>query len=176
MATRIVTVLDTTPPVLTVTGANPWNLNAGTTFVDPGATATDACAGDLTANIVRTGAVNALRRLSHHAWFPEKNEPRYLGCYGQKRFRHAASQPLSASMVVHLRFNCRFGSNCEIRPKSLGASAPLRMLRHGESGRRRARDEEKDRGESALALDGHQTEQADLERVRTTFQTAGPRS
>jgi hypothetical protein len=54
-----VIVADTKPPVLTVVGANPLNVDVGTPFVDPGATATDACEGTLTASIVRTGTVNA---------------------------------------------------------------------------------------------------------------------
>src|SRR5437667_11830155 len=56
--TRTVVVTDTTPPVLTLVGANPLNLDVGTPFTDPGATAFDACEGDLTASIVRTGTVN----------------------------------------------------------------------------------------------------------------------
>ncbi len=55
---RNVNVVDTTPPVLALVGANPLNLDAGTPFSDPGATAIDACAGDLAAGIVRTGNVN----------------------------------------------------------------------------------------------------------------------
>jgi alpha-tubulin suppressor-like RCC1 family protein len=55
---RAVVVTDTAPPTLTILGPNPLTLVLGTPFVDPGATASDACAGDLTAGIVRTGAVN----------------------------------------------------------------------------------------------------------------------
>jgi len=40
-------VQDTTPPVLTLLGANPIILQTGTAFQDPGATATDSCAGAL---------------------------------------------------------------------------------------------------------------------------------
>jgi hypothetical protein len=58
VATRTVTVVDTTPPVLTLLGSNPMTLSLGAPFIDPGATASDACAGDLTASIVRTGTVN----------------------------------------------------------------------------------------------------------------------
>ncbi len=47
--TRTVNVVDTTPPVITLLGANPLTLEAGAAFVDPGATAFDTCAGDLTA-------------------------------------------------------------------------------------------------------------------------------
>ncbi len=58
-ATRTVNVVDTTPPVITLLGPNPLTLEAGSPFVDPGATAVDTCAGDLTAQIVAGGAVNA---------------------------------------------------------------------------------------------------------------------
>jgi hypothetical protein len=56
-ATRTVNVVDTTPPVVTVTGANPMTVECHTAFVDPGATASDACNGSL--SIVVTGSVNA---------------------------------------------------------------------------------------------------------------------
>jgi len=54
-----VSVVDTIAPVLTLTGANPLTLEAGTPFADPGATATDTVAGNLTGAIVVSGAVNA---------------------------------------------------------------------------------------------------------------------
>ena len=59
LATRKVQLADTIPPALSVLGANPLNLDVGTGYLDPGATAIDACAGDLTANITRSGTVNA---------------------------------------------------------------------------------------------------------------------
>jgi hypothetical protein len=48
-----------TPPTITLIGANPFNLTTGTTFVDPGATATDLEDGNATttAHIVVTGTV-----------------------------------------------------------------------------------------------------------------------
>jgi uncharacterized repeat protein (TIGR01451 family) len=57
-ATRIVTVEDTVAPVITLDGANPMQVGFGTVFVDPGATASDGCAGDLTSSIVVTGTVD----------------------------------------------------------------------------------------------------------------------
>ena len=57
-ATRIVTVQDTIAPVITLNGDNPMTVGFGTVFTDPGATALDGCAGDLTASIVVTGSVN----------------------------------------------------------------------------------------------------------------------
>lgn len=57
-ATRTVSVVDTTPPALTLTGASPLTLECKAPFTDPGATASDVCAGDLTAAIVLGGNVN----------------------------------------------------------------------------------------------------------------------
>ena len=49
---------DTTPPVITLNGATPINLNVGDTFSDPGATATDDTDGDLSALIQTTGSID----------------------------------------------------------------------------------------------------------------------
>ena len=57
-ASFTVSVVDTTPPVLTLLGANPMTVEGGATFTDPGATATDVVAGTLTAQIHVTGSVN----------------------------------------------------------------------------------------------------------------------
>jgi len=51
---RIV-VVDTTPPVITLLGANPLLVGVGATFADPGATATDNVDGNLTAQITVSG-------------------------------------------------------------------------------------------------------------------------
>ncbi|WP_224368916.1 immunoglobulin-like domain-containing protein [Hyalangium versicolor] len=53
-ATRLVTVIDVQPPVLKILGPLSQSIECGTPYVDPGATATDACAGDLSAAIVAT--------------------------------------------------------------------------------------------------------------------------
>ena len=45
--TRTVNVLDVTPPVITLKGANPMNIVQGSTFTDPGATATDDVDGSV---------------------------------------------------------------------------------------------------------------------------------
>ena len=55
---RTVTVIDNLPPTITLQGGTPAAHECGSPFEDPGATANDACAGDLTANINRTGSVN----------------------------------------------------------------------------------------------------------------------
>lgn len=57
--TRTVNVIDTTIPVITLTGANPLNHEVDTVFVDPGATASDNIDGDISASIGVSGAVNA---------------------------------------------------------------------------------------------------------------------
>jgi len=58
ITTRTVVVADTTPPTLVLRGANPMTVPVNTVFADPGATAVDACAGDLTSNILVTGSVD----------------------------------------------------------------------------------------------------------------------
>ncbi len=57
-ATRAVTVVDTIAPVITVNGPNPMTVECHTSFTDPGATATDSCAGNLTVNTSGTVDVN----------------------------------------------------------------------------------------------------------------------
>ncbi|MBN2867286.1 MAG: DUF5011 domain-containing protein, partial [Flavobacteriaceae bacterium] len=49
---------DTTPPVITLTGASTINLEVGDTYTELGATATDNEDGDITSSIVITGTVN----------------------------------------------------------------------------------------------------------------------
>jgi len=55
---RTVTVTDDTPPTLVLVGAAKQTQECGTPFVDPGAKASDVCAGDLTGQITRTGSVD----------------------------------------------------------------------------------------------------------------------
>ncbi len=50
--------VDETPPVITLLGDNPFNLFAGQSFDDPGATALDNVDGDISSDIVVTGTVN----------------------------------------------------------------------------------------------------------------------
>lgn len=52
-------VPDTSPPVITILGANPAIILEGTRYVDAGATALDAEDGDLTSAIVTTSTVDA---------------------------------------------------------------------------------------------------------------------
>ncbi|HMF56097.1 MAG TPA: DUF5011 domain-containing protein, partial [Pyrinomonadaceae bacterium] len=56
--TRVVHVRDTIKPTITLNGPNPMTVECHSTFTDPGATATDGCAGDISGSIVRTGSVN----------------------------------------------------------------------------------------------------------------------
>jgi hypothetical protein len=56
---QTVTVKDTTLPVISLVGGSSMILECHSTFTEPGATAADTCAGDLSAQIVRTGTVNA---------------------------------------------------------------------------------------------------------------------
>jgi hypothetical protein len=57
-AARTVNVADTRAPGISLVGSASMSVNRGSTFVDPGATASDACSGNLTAAIVKTGTVN----------------------------------------------------------------------------------------------------------------------
>jgi uncharacterized protein YjbI with pentapeptide repeats len=56
--TRIVNVVDTTPPVITLLGTTPVTVEVGGTYADAGATATDIGDGDLTLSIVPSSNVN----------------------------------------------------------------------------------------------------------------------
>ena len=56
--TRTVHVVDTTLPVLTLAGASMLTNECHTAFVDPGATASDSCAGDVTSSIIVRGTVD----------------------------------------------------------------------------------------------------------------------
>ncbi|HEX8129263.1 MAG TPA: immunoglobulin-like domain-containing protein [Pyrinomonadaceae bacterium] len=57
-ATRTVHVVDTTDPVITLNGGNTTTVECHGVFTDPGAEATDACAGDLDSAIQVSGTVN----------------------------------------------------------------------------------------------------------------------
>lgn len=50
--------VDTTSPVITVTGDNPATIEKGSPYIEVGATASDNVDGDLTSDIVITGTVN----------------------------------------------------------------------------------------------------------------------
>lgn len=56
--TRTVNVVDTTPPAITVLGTNPLAIECGVGYTDAGATALDACNGDLTGLIAAVNPVN----------------------------------------------------------------------------------------------------------------------
>lgn len=53
--TRTVTVQDSTPPVITLSGDSTVTVECGSSYLDAGATALDACDGDLSTSIVVTG-------------------------------------------------------------------------------------------------------------------------
>ncbi|MDF1555320.1 MAG: DUF5011 domain-containing protein [Deferrisomatales bacterium] len=53
--TRAVTVADTTPPVITLLGDSPMQVEAGTAYLEPGATAEDGFEGDLSLSVAVGG-------------------------------------------------------------------------------------------------------------------------
>jgi prepilin-type N-terminal cleavage/methylation domain-containing protein len=55
---RTIIVRDVLAPVITLNGSNPVNMDAGTTYTDAGATATDDVDGNVTSKITVTGTVN----------------------------------------------------------------------------------------------------------------------
>ncbi|MGZ5527844.1 MAG: beta strand repeat-containing protein [Limisphaerales bacterium] len=57
-ATRVVHVTDTIGPVVTILGDNPATVACHTAYVEAGATAADACAGDVTGSIVISGLLD----------------------------------------------------------------------------------------------------------------------
>jgi hypothetical protein len=59
-ATRTVNVVDTTAPVITLNGANPLTVECHGSFTDPGATATDTCAGSLPVTVSGSIDVNTV--------------------------------------------------------------------------------------------------------------------
>lgn len=56
----VLTVQDTIPPVIRLNGTNPMFLQVDSAFVDPGATATDLCAGALSVTVSGTVITNAV--------------------------------------------------------------------------------------------------------------------
>jgi len=52
---------DTTPPTLTIKGSNPATVEAGSTYADAGAEASDNIDGDITSSITTTNSVNTSR-------------------------------------------------------------------------------------------------------------------
>src|SRR5205823_230332 len=56
---RTVHVVDTTPPALTLSGSPTMTIECHSVFADPGASATDLCAGDLSSAIQVSGSVDA---------------------------------------------------------------------------------------------------------------------
>jgi hypothetical protein len=59
-ATQTVTVIDTTPPIITLNGGNPITVECHTSFTDPGATAHDNCSANAPATASGTVNVNVV--------------------------------------------------------------------------------------------------------------------
>ena len=56
---RTITIVDTQAPTISLNGNPTINVQAGTTYVDPGFTATDIYDGDLTAQVLVTGTIDS---------------------------------------------------------------------------------------------------------------------
>jgi hypothetical protein len=56
--TVAINIVDTVAPTIILNGPNPMTVECHTAFVDPGATASDGCAGNLTGAITVAGSVN----------------------------------------------------------------------------------------------------------------------
>lgn len=54
----LVNIVDTVAPIITLNGSSPMTVECHTDFIDPGATASDGCAGDLTGSITVSGSVD----------------------------------------------------------------------------------------------------------------------
>jgi hypothetical protein len=65
---------DTIPPVITIIGDNPMLIDVGSTFTDPGATATDDTDGDISAAIVSTNNVNTAAEGSYTVTYNVSDE------------------------------------------------------------------------------------------------------
>jgi hypothetical protein len=72
--TLSVVVEDTTPPVIILIGLDVINIEIGSAFVDPGATASDDCGGDLTGSIAVTGEVDEQTEGSYSLTYTVEDE------------------------------------------------------------------------------------------------------
>ena len=61
-------MVDTTAPVITITGANPVEVDLGSTYSDAGATAADSYDGDLTSSITVSSNVDTSTSWNLHSY------------------------------------------------------------------------------------------------------------
>lgn len=93
---------DNHPPIITLIGSSTINILEGTTFTDPGATATDIEDGDLTSHIVKTGTVNTSIVGNHTITYSVTDSA-------------GASSSVTRTVVVNPNINaCRYGTNGEL--------------------------------------------------------------
>lgn len=85
--TRTVNV-DIQPPVLSLTGDNPFSICMGDTYVEPGVTASDNCDADIASRLVVSGPVNSSQPGS------------YTVTYNVTDSAGNAAQPLSRTVLV----------------------------------------------------------------------------
>jgi len=117
--TRMVNVVDTTPPTITLEGDNPLILEAGTPYVEPGYTAADNYDGDITASVVVSGSVDhnavgtyVLRyNVTDSSANPAEEKTRTVNVVGVPPFEIVwIAEPPPGEGTVQLTWNSRSGA------------------------------------------------------------------
>ncbi len=104
----VLTVQDTLPPVITLSGSNPLYVELGASFTDPGASALDTCSGSVPAiasGIVNT-AVSGTNFVIYTATDPQGN----TSTATRTVIVHDTTPPVISWSFTNLTFAC--GTNC----------------------------------------------------------------
>ncbi|MFL6255471.1 MAG: PxKF domain-containing protein [Pyrinomonadaceae bacterium] len=121
-ATRTVVVSDTIKPVITLNGANPMTILLHSTFTDPGASASDSCAGPFAATASGTVNNNAVGTytITYNATDPSGN----------------AADPVTRTVNVIYDFSGFFSpiNNAAINQVNAGRSIPVKFNLAGNQG------------------------------------------
>ena len=121
-ATRTVVVSDTIKPVITLNGANPITILLHSTFTDPGASASDSCAGSFAATASGTVNNNAVGTytITYNATDPSGN----------------AAIPVTRTVMVIYDFSGFFSpvNNAALNQANAGRSIPVKFNLGGNQG------------------------------------------
>lgn len=98
---RIVTVTDTTPPVITIKGDKKVSLLVGAEYTDAGATAADKVDGDLSKNIKVDSTVNTAEKGKYTVTYSVSDKAGNKA----KAVREVVVRKLSSGSVVYLTFD-----------------------------------------------------------------------